>query len=148
MQDFVSGILESNEVTERYHGIAFAHQLNIRTLAGKTLRIDDPDAIAADLNTGKTYKLVIVVTGIERVRAFKASTTATSRISGTIRSLSWEPNRDHYCAINETIAADPLSVIGTAYGHVLLPRMLLGGVVVGNAVTWGKDSYNLVAVYA
>jgi hypothetical protein len=36
----------------------------------------------------------------------------------------------------------PMAIIGTIHGQVLLSRMLLGGVVVGNAVTWGKDALN------
>jgi hypothetical protein len=147
MQDFITGILEDIKPTETYHGIAFSYSLRFRTLLGKTMTIDDPAGLAADLKTGKTYKFVIVVSGLERVRAFTQSVTETGKLSGTIRSLKWQPCPGDYQVHDEALLDEPMSIVGTVNGHVLLPRMLLGGVEVGNAVTWGIDQFRLVAVY-
>lgn len=147
MQDFITAILEEIQPTETYHGVAFSHELRVRTLPGKQMTISDPEGIAADLKTGKTYRFVIVVSGVERVRAFTQSITETGKLSGTIRSLKWEPHIDNYTVQDEALVSEPMSIVGTVNGHVLLPRLLLGGVEVGNAVTWGIDQFQLVAVY-
>lgn len=147
MQDYVSGILEVNETVEAYHSIPFRRRLVLRTLVGKEIEISDPEAIANDLRVGKTYKMIIVVAGVERVRAFTHSRTMSARFSGTIRQLKWEPQPDSYQLANEDYLKQPMSIVGTVSGNVLISRMLLGGVSVGNAVTWGKDEFNLVAVY-
>jgi hypothetical protein len=147
MQDYIKGILESKTVTERYHGLPFAFDLTIRMLYGKTLTIHDPAAIANDLPTGKSYQFIVVVSHVDRVRAFTNSKTLSARYSGTIRHLKWEPPFDELLVVNDDLAQQPMSIVGTVNGHVLLSRLLLGGVVVGNAVTWGKDTFELVGVY-
>ncbi|MEM6280701.1 MAG: hypothetical protein AAF787_00795 [Chloroflexota bacterium] len=147
MQDFVQGILEENTPTETYHGVAFSRKLVIRTIHGKQVTIDDPEGISQDIKTGKTYSFVIVVSGADRVRAFTQSITRTGKLSGTIRSLKWEPDVEQFLVCDNELIKQPMSVVGTVKGHVLLPRMLLGGVSVGNAVTWGIDQFQLVAVY-
>jgi len=147
MQDYISGILEDIEITDRYHGLPFACKLTIRSLYGKTIIVEDNAAIASDLQTGKRYDLITVVTGVSKVRAFTHSKTMTARFSGTIRDLKWEPNRDRLLVCNEELISQPMSVVGTVNGHVLISRLLLGGVSVGNAITWGKESLELVAVY-
>ncbi len=85
--------------------------------------------------------------GIEKVRAFTQSVTATGKISGTIRNLKWQPDPKQYTVFDEEVVKQPMSIIGTVNGHVLLPRLLLGGAVVGNVVTWGIERYQLVAAY-
>ncbi|MEL6149559.1 MAG: hypothetical protein AAFV33_00355 [Chloroflexota bacterium] len=147
MQDYIQGILEENTPTESYHGVAFSRKLVLRTIHGKQVTIDDPEGLAQDIKTGKTYQLVIVVSGAEKVRAFTQSITRTGKLSGTIRSLKWEPDIEQFQVCDDDLVSQPMSVIGTVNGHVLLPRMLLGGVAVGNAVTWGIDQFQLVAVY-
>lgn len=149
MQDYITGFLETNEVTERYHGLPFAALLTIRTLYGRTVEIHDMEAVAGDLQIGKSYNFIVAVGGVEKVRAFTQSKTMTGRFSGTIRELRWTPPpAEKLLVVNETLLAKPMSVVGTASGNVLLSRLLLGGVSVGNAVTWGKDWFELVAVYA
>lgn len=147
MQDYITGILEVNEPIETYHGIAFSRRLIVRTLYGKTIEIHDVESITGDLKPGKRYDIVIAVSGVEKVRAFTHSNSMSAKFSGTIRQLKWVPEPDKYLVYNEDEMKEPMSIIGTANGHVLLSRMLLGGVSVGNAVTWGKDNFNLVAVY-
>ncbi|MEO0562670.1 MAG: hypothetical protein AAF125_11175 [Chloroflexota bacterium] len=147
MQDSIKGVLESNEVTERYHGLPFARQLSIRTMYGKTIIIEDPVSIANDLQTGKSYEFIMVVAGVERVRAFTHSKTMSAKFSGTIRHLKWEPDHDRLLICNDDLINQPMSVVGTVSGHVIISRLLLGGVSVGNAITWGKDNFELVGVY-
>jgi hypothetical protein len=148
MQDYITGFLEMNEVTERYHGLPFAALLTIRTMYGKTIEIHDREAIAGDLQLGKSYNFIVAVGEVDKVRAFTQSKTMSGRFSGTIRELRWTPPPgDKLLLVNEARLNEPMSVIGTVSGNVLLSRLLLGGVAVGNAVTWGKDLFELVAVY-
>jgi hypothetical protein len=147
MQDYIRGILEENTPTEAYHGITFSRRLVIRTIHGKQMTIDDPDAITENLRTGQSYDFVVVVSGAEKVRAFTQSITKTGKLSGTIRALKWAPNTEKYQLHDTALISQPMSVVGTVNGNVLLPRMLLGGVSVGNAVTWGIDQFQLVAVH-
>ncbi len=146
-QDYIVATLEDSKPIETYHGIVFSRGLTIRTLYGREIAVEDPENLSDSLKAGKRYKFVMAVVGIEKVRAFTQSITATGKISGTIRALKWEPQLDHYTVYDEGLVKDPMSVIGTVNGNVLLPRLLLGGTVVGNAVTWGVDRYQLVAVY-
>lgn len=149
MQDYITGFLEANDVIERYHGLPFAALLTVRTLYGRTVEIHDREAIAGELQMGKSYNFIVAVGGVDKVRAFTQSKTMTGRFSGTIRDLRWTPpTTDRLLVANETLMAQPMSVVGTANGNVLLSRLLLGGVAVGNAVTWGKDWFDLVGVYA
>ncbi len=148
MRDYLEGILDTNEAAEMYHGIVFSRRLQLRTLHGKTLTIDDPECLSDALKTGTMTRLIVVVSGIDRVRAFTQSRTATGQWSGTIRRLDWEPQAKDYQVYDQNLVeSTPMSVVGTANGHVLLPRLLLGGVEKGTAVTWGKDQFRLVAAY-
>jgi hypothetical protein len=147
LQDYLTAILEKSTVTERYHGIAFKRELTVRTMYGKSMTIHDMTALSNDLQTGKRYNFIIAVNGVERVRAFTHSKSSTARLSGTIRALTWEANQDKLQVWDEDWLETPMAIIGTIHGQVLLSRMLLGGVVVGNAVTWGKDRFELVGVY-
>ncbi len=147
MQDYITAVLEETTPIETYHGMPFNQRHTVHTMAGKTLRIDDPECIAEGLKVGRSYKWIVVVSGVEKVRAFTQSVTQTGKFSGTIRQLNWEPTPDDYLALDEDLLKQPMSIVGTVNGHVLLPRMLLGGVQVGNAVTWGIDQFQLVAVY-
>lgn len=147
MQDYITGILENIETIEAYHGLPFHRKLTVRTLVGKTLVIDDPVPLSTDLRMGKSYKFVVMAANIDRVRAFKNDPTLSIRFSGTIRELKWQPNLAQYTTYDEDIITQPMSIIGTVYGNVLLTRFVLGGVVVGNAVTWGRDEFQLVAIY-
>jgi hypothetical protein len=147
LQDYIAAILEASEVTETYHGLPFARKLTLRTLHGKTVTVHDPTALTNDLELHKRYQFVVVVTGVERVRAFTNSATISAKFSGTIRALKWQPDLSDYQLYHEDWIERPLSIIGTVNGHVLLSRLLLGGVAVGNAVTWGRDQFELVAVY-
>ena len=148
MQDYITGFLEEYEVTERYHGLPFAGLITIRTLYGRTVEIHDTEAIAGDLQPARSYNFIVAVGGVEKVRAFTQSKTNTGRFSGTIRELRWPPPpAEKLLVTNESLLEQPMSLVGTASGNVLLSRLLLGGVSVGNAVTWGKDWFELVAVY-
>ncbi len=148
MRDYLEGILDTNEAAEMYHGIVFSRRLQLRTLHGKMLTIDDPECLSESLKTGNMLRLIAVVSGVDRVRAFTQSRTATGKWSGTVRRLRWEPQIDDYQVCDQNlIESTPMSVVGTANGHVLLPRLLLGGAEQGTAVTWGKDQFQLVAVY-
>lgn len=145
--DYITGVLDKNEVIEAYHGIAFQRRLTLHTLYGKRMQLDDQHPIGTALEVGTRYNFVVAVSNVERVRAFTHSNTMSAQFSGTIRELRWKPTPEQYLAFNADYLNQPMSIIGTAYGHVLLSRLLLGGAEVGNAVTWGKDSFELIAVY-
>jgi len=148
MQDYLEGILDENEPTETYHGVVFSRRLSIRTLRGKVLHIDDPDSLAASVKPGTMLRIIAVVSGVDSVRAFTQSRTDTGKWSGTVRQLDWSPDFEKYQLYDKgLIESTPMSVIGTVNGHVLLSRLLLGGAETGAAVTWGKDQFQLVAVY-
>jgi hypothetical protein len=147
MQDYITGILENSEVLEAYHGIAFARRLTWRTLVGSKLTVEDPTGMTNDLQLHKRYNFIIAVSDVDRVRAFTSSKIESAKYSGTIRSLKWVPSLDRYLIYNEEITKKPMSIVGTVSGNVLLSRLLLGGVEVGNAVTWGRDQFEIVAVY-
>ena len=148
MQDYISGILDKNEATESFHGIAFSRKLSLRTMVGKTMEIHDLNGLASNLRVGSKYDIIVAVMGVEQVRAFTHSRTMSAKFSGTIRDLRWQPEPEKYQIFDDAYLNDPMSIVGTVNGHVLLSRLLLGGVAVGNAVTWGKDTFALVAVYS
>lgn len=147
MQDYITGILEDIETVEAYHNIPFHRRLTVRTLVGKSLVIDDPTPLSQAMRVGRNYQLVVMAANIDRVRAFKNDPNLSIRFSGTIRQLKWQPTPDAYATYDADMLDKPMSIVATVYGHVLLTRMVLGGVAVGHAVTWGKDEFQLVAVY-
>jgi hypothetical protein len=146
-QDFIDATLEDSKPIETYHGVIFSRGLTLRTLFGREITVEDPENLSEGLKQGKRHRFVIAVVGIEKVRAFTQSVTATGKISGTIRNLKWQPDPKQYTVFDEEVVKQPMSIIGTVNGHVLLPRLLLGGAVVGNVVTWGIERYQLVAAY-
>jgi hypothetical protein len=146
--DYITGILEKNEVLEAYHSVPFRRQLMLRTLSGKVLTIDDPATLSNDLKSGRTYHMIVLAEGVESIRAFTTSKTLSADFSGVIRELEWFPEIGHYLAFDEGVLSQPLAVIGTAFGNILFPHgLIVEGLAVGNALTWGKDQFRLVAVY-
>ncbi len=160
MENFVSGILISNEPYAVYEGSVFDRSLGLQLDDGQLLWLYDPDAISGDLIVGERYQVIIqpLVFILNYIENENELDFDKGLIHAKIRSLNWtlpEISSNVYRAVDGSLfmVKERFILTETLYGTVIFSsktiernaKMALEGLKIGHFLQWKKSRFDFVA---
>lgn len=161
LQEFVNGLLVSNEVGATYRGEVYDRFLKIRLNSGHTLPIFDDSwpakPISTDLQIGNFYHMILVSSVNEHLAHFSSLySVGTNEWEGTVLATNWqlphEPTQYFQCFVpRHNEFRRNWVLILTPYGGVLMAPEEVEDAIgrkvqVGDRLRWVCSRLDLLAV--
>ena len=133
MENFVSGILISNEPNAVYEGAVFNRYLVLQLDNGQTLVVFDPHCKSAKLVIGERYQVLVkpFIHNLHYIENEADLKSDEGLIFGRITNLSWTPpdiSSNIYCTVDALRLFkdnNPFTLIETRYGTLIYPLALV-----------------------
>jgi hypothetical protein len=150
MQDFIGGMLESNEDGASYEGEVFDRFLRLRHGSGVELSIFDmEEPISGDLPTGEPYEMILVAALPGPVRHWSEEpwAPASGRWRGTVADACWRVPEGRYQRSRPELYAREWVLLSTPLGHLLMnPDEISAPLAAGDLLAWQDPRLDLYAV--
>ncbi len=161
MENFVAGVLISNEPNAVYEGSVFDRYLKLQLDNGGSLVVFDPEAISGKLVVGHRYQIIIfplVLTYLQYIEKEENLAFKEGLIHGKIKSLNWMPpqiSSNIYRAVHKgsLFGENPFILVETSYGAIILKAEVverrtkknLKDLKIDGFLQWEESRFDLVA---
>ncbi len=160
MENFVSGILISNEPNAVYEGMVFNRSLGFQLDDGQLLWLFDPNDFSGDMVVGERYQVIIqpLVFILSYIENEDELDFDGELIHAKIRSLNWIPpeiSSDVYRAVDDRLflRGKRFILAETSYGTVIFSqktierkaKMAPEDLKIGKFLQWEKSRFDFVA---
>lgn len=160
MENFVSGILISNNPHVVYEGSVFDRSLRFQLDNGQILRLFDQNAVSEDLVVGERYQVIaepLISAYLHYIEEGQDLSSEKGVIHGKIRNLSWTPPKSPhiYHVVDESDFYEGnhrFILVETSYGTIIFgldvvereTKLKLEELKIGGFLEWKESRFDFV----